>query len=134
MITVLFMVIWLTGTGWFTLTAIVAADVMGILIGAAFVVTGLTIAGRPLLAGLARASYTVTDQRVIVQSGGRVGSAYLHQLPPPVPSGVRGDGSGSVVFGAARDDGAGIELHDVPDAHGLCHLIARAQSRGPAGE
>lgn len=93
-----FSMIWLItarsgGSGGFPLFGLLFA-VLGIYMAVArFVVR--SVASR-------RTVYTVTDSRVVVRggmSGGKLTTAYLRSLPPPVIT-ERPDGSGSLAFGA----------------------------------
>lgn len=127
--TLLFLVVWCGIAGSFMVSAILSQSWFTLVFGAAFLLVGLSTASRPILKSFGQARYTVTDQRVIVEFRGAMSSAYLAQLPPPLLAKAKGDGSGSVVFGAASEDGQGIELWAIPDALAVRDLIAGAQAK-----
>ncbi len=82
----------------------------------------------------ARASrYTVTDQRLIVQTRDREFSEYLRDLLPPALH-THNDGTGTIVFSAGRLVPAGqpktghrFTLWGIPDAQRVRDIIVRAQ-------
>jgi hypothetical protein len=97
-----------------------------------------------------RTRYTITDRRVLVYSGwsgGRLRTAYLNSLPPPVIT-EEPDGSGSLAFGAfpgvadvftggrlrgwrvwSSEPSLTPVLWDVPDIRRVRDVVAHAQTQ-----
>lgn len=121
--------------------------------GLPFVLVGLYLTvGRFVVRAVSirRTRYAITDSRVVVHggwSGGRLSTAYLKSLPPPIIT-EQPDGSGNLTFGsfpgpidvfaAGRDQawrGWSTEpsatpiLWDVSDARRVRDLVAHAQNQ-----
>jgi hypothetical protein len=121
--------------------------------GVPFVALGLYfVAGRFVVRAVAsrRTRYTITSSRILVHggwSGGRLTTAYLKSLPPPVIT-ERPDGSGNLAFGAfpgiadaftggrrrawsawSSEPSATPILREVPDVRRVSDFVAHAQAQ-----